>query len=75
MTVLQRIDPPITLWIPEKNDYGLAHWILYQGIEEYLYFICFMEKTGECWTFDNRKVRGDVNITLGRVYEKAKRAP
>lgn len=74
MSRLVQLNPPIHLWVPEREDFLLAHLVIYEGIEEYLYFAGFMQKTGECWTFDNRKVRGDVNYTLERVYRKA-RAP
>jgi hypothetical protein len=68
--VILQLNPPIHFWIPEREDYGLAHFVINESPEEYLYFVCIMQKTGEVWTFDNRKVRGDVNFTLERVYNK-----
>ena len=56
--------------IRDRQDYGLAHFVIFESVEEYLYFVCVMQKTGEVWTLDNRKVRGDLNYTLERIYEK-----
>jgi len=42
-----RIDPPFHLWVPKFNDYGLAHFMLDEGIEEDVYWMCFMQNTGE----------------------------
>lgn len=30
-------------------------------------WVCFLDDSGECWTFENPQVRIQWNITLGRV--------
>lgn len=32
-------------------------------------WVVFLEKTGECWTYSNKDIKIDQNITLGRKYE------
>lgn len=62
--MMQRIDPPIPLKTVKGN--ALAHFILDYGCEEDLFWVCFMDATGECWTFRNRDIRAYPNITMGR---------
>jgi hypothetical protein len=33
-------------------------------------WVVFVDATGECWTYDNTQVRGQKNITMGRLTEK-----
>lgn len=50
---------------------ALAHFVIDYGIESPIYFVCFLDDTGECWTFSNEQVRAQKNISYGRTYEKA----
>ena len=47
-----------------------ALFLLYEGLEHNLYWICIQKETGEIWVWDNRKVRADKNITLDRLVNK-----
>lgn len=60
-----QLNPPLPLKTP-KGD-GLAHFLLDYGPESDLYWTVFIAATGEIWTFANREVRADKNITLGRT--------
>lgn len=64
MSILQ-LDPPIPLQTPKGP--GLAHLVLDYGPEHNLIWTCFIDATGECWSFDNSKVRAVKNITMGRA--------
>lgn len=68
--MILQLNPPMHFWIPHMNDYGLAHFLIDYSMEEHLYWVCAMEKTGEIWTLDNTKVRADTNQTIGRVIAK-----
>lgn len=68
--MMLRIDPPITLRVLSKDDYGVAHFVIDHGAEENLVWVCFMEKTGEIWCIDNADVRACPNATLGRNIQK-----
>lgn len=60
-----QLNPPLPLKTL-KGD-GLAHFLLDYGPESDLYWTVFITATGEIWTFANREVRADKNITLGRT--------
>ncbi len=60
-----RIDPPIPLLTPKGK--ALAHFLIDYGFEHDLYWVCFQEETGECWTWNNKDIRAQNNITAGRI--------
>lgn len=45
------------------TDYSQEHSLLFTG---------FLEATGEIWTFSNRELRAQNNITMGRELEELK---
>lgn len=58
--------------IPVNTPYGKA-WafaILDYSQDHDLFWLCFQDDTGECWTWGNKDIRAQKNITLGRHYEK-----
>lgn len=65
MKIIQ-LDPPLPLHILEKGN-GYAHFLIDYGIEEHLFWIVFLDDTGECWTVPNPKVRMQYNVSLGRI--------
>lgn len=62
--IIKQIDPPLPVISPKGK--GFAHFIIDYGIEHFLYFVCFQDDTGECWTWCNKEVRLQNNTTLGR---------
>lgn len=67
--MILQLNPPIFLNTPKGS--ALAHFIIDYGIENDLYWTCFLDTNGECWTFSNREVRAQKNITIGRVANKS----
>ena len=63
--MITRIDPPLPLDTPKGK--ALAHFIIDYGFEQDLYWVCFQEETGECWTWNNKDIRAQKNITVGRI--------
>lgn len=63
--VLQ-LNPPIPL-VTSKGK-ALAHFLIDEGPESDLKWVCFLDKNGECWTFSNKDIRAQKNITEGREY-------
>lgn len=61
-----QLNPPLPLFTPKGN--GLAHFLIDYGIEGDLYWTVFQDGTGECWTWNNKDVRAQKNITAGRSY-------
>lgn len=64
-TTIVRINPPIPLNTPKGTAY--AHFLIDNGIEDNLHWVCFQDDTGECWTWDNASVRATKNVTLNRT--------
>jgi len=63
--MILQLNPPIFLNTPKGE--GLAHFLIDYSIEDNLYWVCFMQETGECWTFANPEIRAPKNITIGRI--------
>ena len=64
--MIQQLNPPFPIRTPKGP--ALAHFLIDYGPEHNLYWVCFINSTGECWTFANPDIRADKNITLGREY-------
>lgn len=62
--MMLQLNPPLPLTTP-KGD-GFAQFIIDEGLEHDLYWVVLITATGEIWTFNNRYVRGQNNITAGR---------
>lgn len=60
-----RIDPPIPLKSPKGDCW--AHFLIDMGPETDLQWVVFQDDSGECWTWQNREIRAQNNITLGRI--------
>jgi hypothetical protein len=64
MAIVQ-LNPPLPLVTPKGE--GLAHMVIDYGPEHNLFWVVFIDATGECWTYANPDIRAQKNITLGRV--------
>lgn len=62
--MITRIDPPLPVITPK--GYAYAHFLIDYGVEHNLQWVCFQNETGESWTWDNKFIRMQKNITLGR---------
>lgn len=62
-----QLDPPIPLETPKGS--AQAMFLIDYSPEHNLYWICFQDDTGECWTWSNPKIRACKNITLGRTLD------
>lgn len=62
--ILQLV-PPIPLNTPKGE--ALCHFLIDYGPESDLLWVCFQQLTGEIWTWNNKEVRADKNISLGRI--------
>lgn len=60
-----QLNPPLPLITPKGK--ALAHFLIDYGIEHNLFWVCFQQETGECWTWDNKDIRADKNISIGRI--------
>lgn len=62
-----QLNPTIPVITPKGK--GFAHLVIDYSQEHDLYWTVFIEKTGECWTFSNKNIKIDDNITLNRKYD------
>ena len=63
--MLTQLNPPLPLITPKGKAW--AHIVIDYGQEHDLLWVCFQDDTGECWTWSNRDVRIQENITMGRT--------
>lgn len=63
MNIVQ-LNPTIPLDTPKGT--GQAIFVIDYGPEHHLMFTVILDDSGEIWTFDNPKVRGQKNITMNR---------
>jgi len=71
MTILQLNPPiPVVVKISKHGIYepALAHALIDYGIEHNLYWVVFLQSTGECWTMQNSSIRAQFNVSVGRVH-------
>jgi hypothetical protein len=62
-TMLLQLRQPLPFDTPKGPAW--AHFLLDYGTEHHLLWICFVNETGECWTFSNPEIRLQRNVSLG----------
>ena len=45
----------------------MAHFMIDYGPEHHLLWVCFQDDSGECWTWPNKDVRLQYNLSMGRA--------
>ena len=63
--MILQLDPTIPLNTPKGK--GFAHFVIDMGQEHHLFWVVFIDLSGECWTFANPEVRIQANATMGRL--------
>lgn len=63
--MILQLNPPLPVYIVDKGQ-GYAFAMIDYSQEHDIYFVVGMDKSGEIWTLNNKFVRMQVNITLGR---------
>lgn len=69
--MILQLNPALPLWHTEMGNF-LAHFIHDPGIESEILFTGIVESSGEIWTFNNKVLRGQKNITIGRCFNEKK---
>lgn len=64
--MILQLNPPLPLYSIPHQEECYAHLVLEYGIEDYVYFVVALEKTGEMWVLSNTQVRASKNFTAGR---------
>jgi len=69
--MITQLNPPIPLTTPKGAAW--AHLVIDYRQEHDLLWVCFQDDTGECWTWGNREVHIQKNITMGRSFDTNKK--
>lgn len=64
--MILQLNPTIPMETPMGK--ALAHFLIDYGEEHDLYWVCFQDETGECWTWNNKQIRIQNNISFGRTH-------
>jgi hypothetical protein len=67
--MILQLQPPLP--VKTNRGTGLAHFLIDEGIEHDLFWVVFLDESGECWTFRNSDIRAQKNITQGREHISA----
>ena len=67
--MMLQLNPEIPLMTPKGE--GRAFLVIDYSEDHDLLFTCFVNATGEIWTFRNSEVRQVENITMGRLRKDA----
>ena len=62
--MIVQLNPALPIITPKGEAY--AHFLMDYGMEEHLLWVCFINDTGECWTFRNAQIRLKPNETFNR---------
>ena len=58
-----QLNPTVPLETPKGKAY--AHFLIDYGQEFDLIWVCFQVETGECWSWNNKDIKLQKNITMG----------
>jgi len=68
--MMLQLNPSIPVDTPRGK--GQAMFVIDYSPEHDLYWVTFLDESKECWTFANKDIRAQTNITLGRENPKPK---
>jgi hypothetical protein len=66
--VIIQLSPPIPVITPKGK--AMAHLVIDYGMEADLVWVCFQDQTGECWSWVNKDIRAQPNITFRQQFLK-----
>jgi hypothetical protein len=66
--VIIQLSPPIPVITPKGK--AMAHLVIDYGMEADLVWVCFQDQTGECWSWVNKDIKLQPNITFRQQFLK-----
>lgn len=63
--MILQLSPTIPVTTPKGP--GLAWFLIDYSEEHHLMWVVALDENGEIWTFNNKDVRAQKNITMGRI--------
>lgn len=67
--MIVQLDPQLPVYI-EKLGNGFAFAMIDYSQEHYIHFVISLDSDGSIWVLDNRRVKLQKNITIGRCNDK-----
>lgn len=71
--MMKQLNPPIPMDTPKGA--GQAAFVIDYSMEQDLYWVVFIDETREIWTFNNKDVRVQRNLSIGRGKFEKKEKP
>jgi len=68
--MIVQLHPSIPVVTPQGN--AQAMMVIDYGPEHDLIWVCFLDSNGQCWSYRNSEIRGQKNITMGRLNVEAR---
>jgi len=68
--MIVQLHPSIPVVTPQGN--AQAMMVIDYGPEHDLVWVCFLDSNGQCWSYRNSEIRGQKNITMGRLNVEAR---
>ena len=63
--MMLQLSPPLPVQAPKGKAW--AHVLIDYGPEADLLWVCFQDETGECWTWANKDIRLQENMSLNAI--------
>ena len=63
--MMLQLNPPLPVQTPKGKAW--AHVLIDYGPEADLLWVCFQDETGECWTWANKDIRLQENMSLNAI--------
>jgi hypothetical protein len=71
--MILQLNPALPLDTPKGK--ALCHFMIDYGEEADLLWVCFQDDTGECWTWSNKDIRAQQNVSMGRIKRTESETP
>lgn len=68
--MILQLNPSIPVITPQGD--AQAMMVIDYGPENDLVWVCFLDSNGQCWSYRNSEIRGQKNITMGRLNVEAR---
>ena len=67
--MMLQLSPPLPVQTPKGKAW--AHVLIDYGPEADLLWVCFQDETGECWTWANKDIRLQENMSLNAIRQSS----
>ena len=69
--MILQLDPAIPVYVMPHDvcpgGKGMAHLVIDHSADYNLQWVVFLDESLQCWTVENKLIRAQTNITMGRI--------